>query len=132
MRQVDLSSQLRPGRHTLQLADVSGTAAGFQVASSYSVPDSSGRPKASGLAVEVTYDRQQLPVSGMLAAKATVENKRDQRAPMILVELPIPAGFTLETDSFSKLVEAGTIAKFQTRPQTAIVYLRGHRQGQPA
>ena len=44
---------------------------------------------------------------------------------MILVELPIPAGFTLETDSFSKLVEAGTIAKFQTRPQTAIVYLRG-------
>ena len=66
MRQVDLSSQLRPGRHTLQLADVSGTAAGFQVVSSYSVPDSSGRPKASGLAVEVTYDRQQLPVNGML------------------------------------------------------------------
>jgi A-macroglobulin complement component/alpha-2-macroglobulin family protein/MG2 domain-containing protein/macroglobulin-like protein/A-macroglobulin receptor len=129
MRQVDLSSQLRPGRHTLQLADVSGTAAGFQVASSYSVPDSSGRPKASGLAVEVTYDRQQLPVNGLLAAKATVENKRDQRAPMILVELPIPAGFTLETDSFSKLVEAGTIAKFQTRPQTAIVYLRGIDKG---
>ncbi len=129
MRQVDLSSQLRPGRHTLQLADVSGTAVGFQVASSYSVPDSSGRPKASGLAVEVTYDRQQLPVNGMLAAKATVENKRDQRAPMILVELPIPAGFTLETDGFSKLVDAGTIAKFQTRPQTAIVYLRGIDKG---
>jgi uncharacterized protein YfaS (alpha-2-macroglobulin family) len=129
MRQVDLSNQLQPGRHTLQLADVSGAAAGFQVVSSYCVPDSSGRPQASGLAVDVTYDRQQLPVNGLLTAQATVENKRDQRAPMILVELPIPAGFTLETDSFSKLVEAGTIAKFQTRPQTAIVYLRGIDKG---
>jgi alpha-2-macroglobulin-like protein len=129
MRQVDLSSRLRPGRHKLQLADVSGTAAGFQVVSSYFVPDASGRPKAGGLAVDVTYDRQQLPVNGMLTATATVENKRAQRAPMILVELPIPAGFTLDTESFAKLVDAGTIAKFQTRAQTAIVYLRGIDKG---
>jgi alpha-2-macroglobulin-like protein len=125
MRQVDLSSQLRPGRHTLQLVDVSGAGAGFQLVSSYFVPGSFARPTARGLEVDVTYDRQQLPVNGLLTATATVENKRDQRAPMILIELPIPAGFMLDTESFAKLVEVGTIAKFQTRAQTALVYLRG-------
>jgi alpha-2-macroglobulin-like protein len=124
MRQIDLSDQLRPGHQTLELADLSGTAAGFQLVSSYYAPDTSSRPQEHGLAVDVTYDRQKLPVNGTLTATATVENKTDRTAPMILVELPIPAGFALDTDSFSKLVEAGSIAKFQAGSQTATVYLR--------
>jgi hypothetical protein len=125
VRQIDLTDRLGTARQTLQLTDASGTAAGFQVVSSYYAPDMSSKPHAGDLTVNVNYDRQKLPLNGELTATATVENKSDRTAPMILVELPIPAGFSLDTDSFSKLVDAGTIAKFQTNSQTATLYLRG-------
>ena len=125
VRQIDLTDKLGAGRQTLQLADTSGTAAGFQLVASYYVPDLSSKPHAGDLAVNVNYDRQKLPLNGTLNATATVENKSDHTAPMILVELPIPAGFALDTDSFAKLVEKGTIAKFQIGPRNATIYLRG-------
>lgn len=125
MRQVDVSDQVRPGRQILQLVDRSETAAGFQFVSSYHAPESSVRPKESGLSVDVTYDRQKVRVSGTLTATAMVENQTDRAAPMIIVDLPIPAGFMLETDSFAKLVDTGAIAKFQTTSRSAIIYLRG-------
>jgi uncharacterized protein YfaS (alpha-2-macroglobulin family) len=125
VRQIDLTDKLAARRQTLQLADASGTAAGFQVVSSYYTPDISSKPHAGDLAVNVNYDRQQLPLNGTLTATATVENKADRTAPMILVELPIPAGFALETESFARLVDSGAIAKFQIGARTATVYLRG-------
>ncbi len=88
------------------------------------MPESSFRPKEGGLSVDVAYDRQKLGVNGTMTATATVENTTDRPAPMIIVDLPIPAGFTLETDSFSNLVGTGAIAKFQTTSQSAIIYLR--------
>ena len=43
---------------------------------------------------------------------------------MLLAELPVPAGFTLQAQDFAKLVEDGTIAKFQAQPGRVLVYLR--------
>jgi uncharacterized protein YfaS (alpha-2-macroglobulin family) len=125
VRQIDLTDRLGTARQTLQLTDASGTAAGFQVVSSYYAPDTSSKPHAGDLAVNVNYDRQKLPLNGTLTATATVENKSERTAPMILVELPIPAGFALDMESFSKLVESGAIAKFQIGARTATIYLRG-------
>jgi anti-sigma factor RsiW len=125
VRQIDLTNRLGTARQTLQLTDASGTAAGFQVVSSYYTPDTSSQPHAGDLAVNVNYDRQKLPLNGTLTATATVENKSERTAPMILVELPIPAGFALDTESFSKLVESGAIAKFQIGARTATIYFRG-------
>jgi uncharacterized protein YfaS (alpha-2-macroglobulin family) len=125
VRQIDLTDRLGAGRQTLQLTDASGTAAGFQVVSTYYEPDTSSKPHAGDLAVSVNYDRQKLPLNGTLTATAAVENKSDRTAPMILVELPIPAGFALDTESFTKLVDSGAIAKFQIGARNATVYLRG-------
>jgi hypothetical protein len=124
LKQVDLSDRLRPGKQTLQLADVGGAAAGFQVIFSYHAADPSYRPKDNGLAIDVTYDRQQIPVNGMLTATATVTNRTGQKAPMLIARLPIPAGFDLNVDEFSKLVGTGGIAKFQLAPGSVTVYLR--------
>jgi hypothetical protein len=45
--------------------------------------------------------------------------------------LPIPAGFTIATEDLAKLVNSGSIAKYQVTPRTAIVYLRGLEPGKP-
>ncbi len=124
VRQIDLTDRLGTVRQTLQLTDASGNAAGFQLVSSYYAPDTSFKPHAGDLAVNVNYDRQKLPLNGTLTATATVENKSERTAPMVLVELPIPAGFALDTEGFSKLVEKGAIAKFQIGPRTTTIYLR--------
>ena len=43
---------------------------------------------------------------------------------MVLVELPIPAGFTVAGDDFAALAEKGALAKYQIQPTVVQVYLR--------
>jgi uncharacterized protein YfaS (alpha-2-macroglobulin family) len=43
---------------------------------------------------------------------------------MVLVELPIPAGFVVESQSLQKLVDQQQIAKFQVTPRNTQIYLR--------
>ena len=50
---------------------------------------------------------------------------------MVILDLPIPAGFRVSTSDLTRLVQAGTIAKFQVNPRSAIVYLRGLESGKP-
>jgi uncharacterized protein YfaS (alpha-2-macroglobulin family) len=75
--------------------------------------------------VSIKYDREKLKVGEVVTAVATVANQTKESAPMIIVEVPIPAGFTLVHDSFSKLVKDGRIDKFEVQPLAGLVYLRG-------
>ena len=43
---------------------------------------------------------------------------------MVILDLPIPAGFAVEPDDFSRHLVDGTIAKYQVTPRSVIVYLR--------
>ena len=56
-----------------------------------------------------------------ITATATVVNNRPEPAPMVILDLPIPAGFTLDADDLSAAVKAGTLAKFQLTARSAIV-----------
>jgi uncharacterized protein YfaS (alpha-2-macroglobulin family) len=44
---------------------------------------------------------------------------------MVMVELPIPAGFVPVTDDLAALVTKGTAAKFQLEGNRILLYLRG-------
>jgi uncharacterized protein YfaS (alpha-2-macroglobulin family) len=48
-----------------------------------------------------------------------------QTSPMVMVELPIPPSFAVDTETFAKLQEAGTIARYQMTGRSVLVYLRG-------
>jgi uncharacterized protein YfaS (alpha-2-macroglobulin family) len=50
---------------------------------------------------------------------------------MVIVDLPIPAGFTLETADLDSLRTSDKIAKYQATPRSAIVYLRELRGSEP-
>jgi hypothetical protein len=49
---------------------------------------------------------------------------------MVMVELAVPPGFAPAEEDFAKLVEAGTVAKFQRTPRNVLLYLRSLEPGQ--
>jgi hypothetical protein len=129
MRQIDLSAGLKPGTRRLTLTEKSGTAANFQVAFRHHVPSAGGPGKNEPLAVRLSYDRTEMQVDDTMTATATVTNQMKQAAPMVILDLPIPAGFALSADDLASMVQAGTIARYQVTPRSAIVYLRGLQPG---
>ena len=58
-------------------------------------------------------------------------NRQNQTAPMVILDLPIPGGFAIDSDDLAALVKAEKIAKFQVTARQAIVYLRGLEPGKP-
>jgi uncharacterized protein YfaS (alpha-2-macroglobulin family) len=130
MKQLDLSSHLSAGRHTLTLAEPTGSAANFQVAFRYHVPSAKG-PTEGRLGLTVRYDREKLRVGETVAALASVAKHGTKSAPMVMVELPIPAGFTVVADSFARMMEEGKIAKYEIQPLAVLVYLRELPAGKP-
>ena len=45
-------------------------------------------------------------------------------APMVILDLPIPAGFAVDPEDLEKLVATDAASKYQLTPRSAIVYLR--------
>jgi uncharacterized protein YfaS (alpha-2-macroglobulin family) len=129
MRQINLSDRVARGTRALELADLGNTATGYQVVLRYHRPHQRDKTPA-GLAIQLAYDRQELKVNEDLKVTATVSNRGTTAAPMVMVELPIPAGFTLDGDDLAKLVETQAAAKVQRTPQQALLYLRGLGPGQ--
>jgi hypothetical protein len=130
MKQIDLSAGLKPGSHRLTLTETSGTAAGYQVAFRYHIPEGERPEKRGPFAVQVTYDRTQVRVDDPVQATASVTNRMAQAAPMVIVDLPIPAGSTVEADSLGALLKEKRIDKCQVAGQSLVVYLRELDAGQ--
>jgi uncharacterized protein YfaS (alpha-2-macroglobulin family) len=122
-RQVDLSEYFTSAGARLTLADRSGGSLAYQAVLSYYVPVGSTK-SAEALTIDLSYDRADLRVGDTISATARIVNNLPQSAPMVILDLPIPAGFALEGDDLRALVSAGTIAKYQTNPRSIIVYLR--------
>ena len=50
---------------------------------------------------------------------------------MVMLDLPVPAGFAPAAEDFAALTEAGAVARFQVRPGGVLVYLRDLPPGRP-
>ncbi|MEX0611672.1 MAG: alpha-2-macroglobulin family protein [Pirellulales bacterium] len=124
VQQFDLSSQLGAGRGRLLLTERGGGGTGYQVVLSYHLPGASQPPAQPPMSVELAYDRTELSTGDTLAVKATLTNHMSAAAPMVLVDLPIPAGFAIEPDDLAQLAATRRIAKYQLTPRSAIIYLR--------
>jgi hypothetical protein len=72
-----------------------------------------------------------LAVDEAVKATARVVNRADWPSPMVMLELPVPAGFAVAADDLAALLQAGAIAKFQAGPRNVLVYLRDLPPGKP-
>ncbi len=130
LQQLDLSDRISSGIHRLGLEDRGGADSTYQVVFRYHVhePGKAGNDQASQapepLAIRLDYDRTTLAVDDVLNATATVMNRGSQAARMVILDLPIPAGFVIEPDNLAAALKSQAIAKFQLTPRAVIVYLR--------
>jgi anti-sigma factor RsiW len=129
MKQIDLSAGLKSGTHRLTLTETSGAAAGYQVAFRYHVPDAGPPEKDRPLKVELTYGRTELKVDDVVPVLATVTNRMTDAAPMVILDLPVPAGFALDADALGELVKEKKVEKYQVNGRSVVVYLRGLEAG---
>ncbi len=134
LQQVDLTARFTSvGPHRLTVEDRSGTESGYQVVLRYHEPEPD-RPReaeAPPLSIRLDYDRSDIAVDENITATATVVNNQREPAPMVILDLSIPAGFAIDADDLSRAVTAGTLAKFQLTARSAIVYLRQLDPGAP-
>lgn len=122
---VDLSTELRAGAARVRVEDRSGSGCTAQVTVRSFVPRPDEPSPESSLGIEVAYERSQLKVGDAMGATATVRNRAAEAAPMVMVDLPVPAGFTPELDAFDAMVAKGAIARYEVTPRSVIVYLTG-------
>ncbi len=124
VRQIDLSAEVAAGGRRLTLADRSQTGAGYQVTLVHYVPERVRVADKEPLSIGLSYDKTELAVNDTVAATATVVNNRAAPAPMVILDLPIPAGFAIQTEDLAALADSATIARYQVTARSAIVYLR--------
>ncbi len=131
VQQIDLSSLVSEGKHLLTLTDRSDTAAVYQVSLRYYLPQPVAPAEKEALSIELGYYRTNLGVNDTIGVTSRVLNNTKEVAPMVILDLPIPAGFAMVSEDFEKLVGAGTIAKYQMTPRSAVVYLRQLSPAEP-
>src|SRR5262249_43028990 len=130
VQQLDLTSRLTAARHKLRLEDVSGAAPGYQVTLRYHLPAIAEPKKAAPFTLDLAFDPSEVKVGETVTVTAKVGNAQAAAAPMVMVDLPIPAGFTLDPADLDVLRAARDVARVQVSPQSALVYLRSLAPGQ--
>lgn len=123
MKQLDLSEHLKPGQQMLTLSQKTAASATCQVTLRYHVP-AEPEKRSEPLSIRIDYDRNEMEVGILLQATARIANNMKEAAPMVLIDLPIPAGFAAQAADFDKLVADNRIAKYQMNARSVLVYLR--------
>jgi uncharacterized protein YfaS (alpha-2-macroglobulin family) len=99
----------------------------YQIAGRYFVPwQKAATPEP--LTIEVKYDRTRLAQNELVTGAATIRNKMDKTAKMVMVDLGIPPGFELLSEDLQKMMEktagakSGRLEKFNMTATQAILY----------
>jgi hypothetical protein len=124
LKQVDLSELLTTGRQRLELSEKTTTGAGYQVTFRYHVPEMKREDRGEPLRVRLDYERTELRIGETTKATAKVFNNRKDKAAMVMLELPVPAGFTVADEDFATLAKDGRIARVQLQGDKVLLYLR--------
>jgi hypothetical protein len=81
------------------------------------------------LDVNVEYDRTSLSTADLLRAKATVKYQGDIPTYMVIVDLGIPPGFTVDAGDFAEMVGQKRIQKFSVTARQVTLYLGDVKPG---
>lgn len=132
VQMVNLTDPLTDGdRHVLQVRQSSDQAIGCVLTLRHHIDDLEKNREETALAIDVDYNKNRLQLDEMLTVDVTVENRMESAAPMVMLDLPIPAGFDVERSDWDAAVEAGVIGKYEVTARQIVVYLRQLAPGTP-
>ena len=81
------------------------------------------------LDVAVDYDRTKLSTADLLQAKATLKYNGEVPTYMVIVDLGIPPGFTVDAGDFAEMVAAKKVQKFSVTARQVTLYLGDVKPG---
>jgi hypothetical protein len=80
--------------------------------------------------VAVDYDRTKLSTKDMLKAKATLKYNGKEPTSMVMLDLGIAPGFTVDVGDFAEMVAAKKVNKFSVTARQVILYLGDVKPGE--
>jgi uncharacterized protein YfaS (alpha-2-macroglobulin family) len=83
------------------------------------------------LSIEQHYSTAQLKKDDILSCRVTVRYNRPEQANMTIVDLGLPPGFEVLTDSFQAMKDRGTIEQYSVTGRQVILYFREIPAGKP-
>jgi hypothetical protein len=119
---VELPASTSAGRHTLTIKGAREVSLSIDARWSWR-NTSEPRPETDGLAVSLAAPIANTTVGHDLRMVTTVENKTADTVPMPMIVVPVPPGFAANADSLRRLVDRGTIAKFEDQGSEIQIYL---------
>ena len=131
VQRIDLTTSATNGKHRLSITEPTNTGANYQAVLRYYLPGAAPANDREPLSIRLAYDKTTMAVNDTVKVTATAVNRMPNPAPMVILDLPIPAGFAIEAEDLARLVASNTIDRYQTSPLRAIVYLRQLKPDQP-
>jgi hypothetical protein len=86
-------------------------------------PAAGGQEPVPPLQIHLTYDRQTLAVNDQITARGRITLNGDREASMVLVDLGVPPGFTVETADLEQLVTDKIIQRYELTGRQIILYI---------
>jgi len=98
----------------------------YQVTAIYYLPWSVAPPEPESvglLSVDVSYDRTTIEVDDLVTVGVRARLTRPGTAKMVLLDLGVPPGFTVQADDLNALVEKQIIARYELTGRQIILYI---------
>jgi len=120
----DLKEHTRDtGKHEVVI-DVKGeTNLMYQIVARHYEPWPEPRAEKALLETTVDYDRTKVSTADLLKAKATLRYNGKEPTSMVMLELGVPPGFTVDGGEFAEMVAARRVKKFSVTSRQVILYL---------
>jgi hypothetical protein len=133
LQQFDLKEHTKVGANEVEIQVDGNTNMMYQIVGRHFEPWKKDAKPKPVLDVAVDYDRTELSTADLLRAKATLKYNGDIPTYMVIVDLGIPPGFTVDPGDFAELVgtkKAGSkIEKFSVTARTVTLYIGDVKPG---
>ncbi len=131
LRMADCRDLVKPGANKVKISLQGEGSMLYQVVGKYWLPWSQVRREGRELLdISVQYDKTKLAVNDTVTAKVSIKNNAPGRTSMIVVDLGIPPGFTVQSPDLAEWVDQGVIQKFNLTGRQIIVYIEKLDAGQ--
>ncbi|OGP56867.1 MAG: hypothetical protein A2V67_18430 [Deltaproteobacteria bacterium RBG_13_61_14] len=126
LRLLDFKEKTLAGDNAVGLKPSAETNLMYQAVARFFIPwDKLPREQVEEpLKLELTYDRTQLKADDLLTAQVKATYRGTQPTEMIVLDLGIPPGFTVQTEGLEKAKGEGKIEKFTLTGRQITVYVR--------
>jgi hypothetical protein len=130
LQAFDLKAFTQGGKNTVQIETTRETNLMYQIVGRHYEPwQRHPAAKKPVLDVSVAYDRTKLSTKDMLKAKATLRYQGRVPTYMVIVDLGIAPGFTVDAGDFAEMVKANKIKKFSVTARQVTLYIGDVKPG---